>query len=155
MNLTLWAEAGGISPGEIRFRNAIRPGQALPNGQIAGPDTAYAECLLAVKDAYESSPFAGIAGAMKNSGLGVGVPDTGRCEIVIRDGKAHILTSAACMGQGIATVVIQMAVQETGLPAEAFVHEAADTLTTPNSGTSHRSRQSLFTGEATGAPPAR
>jgi len=149
MNLNLLAEAVGISPWEIRFRNAIRPGQALPNGQIAGPDTAYAECLLAVKDAYESSPYAGIAGAMKNSGLGVGVPDTGRCEIVIRDGKAHILTSAACMGQGIATVVIQMAVQETGLPAEAFVHEAADTLTTPNSGTSTASRQSLFTGEAT------
>jgi len=30
-----------------------------------------------------------------------------------------------------------------------FVHEAADTLTTPNSGTSTASRQSLFTGEAT------
>ncbi len=149
MNLNLLAEKAGISPWEIRFKNAIRPGQTLPNGQIAAPDTAYAECLLAVKDAYEASPYAGIAGAMKNSGLGVGVPDTGRCEIVIRDGAAHILTSAACMGQGIATVVIQMAAQETGLPAEMFVHEAADTLTTPNAGTSTASRQSLFTGEAT------
>ena len=149
MNLNLLAEKAGISPWEIRYINAIRPGQALPNGQIAGPDTAYAECLEAVKDAFYSSPYAGIAGAMKNSGLGVGVPDTGRCEIAIKDGKAHILTSAACMGQGVATVVIQMAAQETGLPAETFVHEAADTLTTPDSGTSTASRQSLFTGEAT------
>ena len=149
MNLNLLAEEVGISPWEIRYMNAIRPGQVLPNGQIASPDTAYAECLKAVKDAFESSPYAGIAGAMKNSGLGVGVPDTGRCEIVVKDGKAHICTSAACMGQGIATMVLQMAAQETGLPAETFVHEAADTLTTPNSGTSTASRQSLFTGEAT------
>jgi len=149
MNLNLLAEEAGISPWEIRYRNAIRPGQVLPNGQIASPDTAYAECLEAVKDAFESSPYAGIAGAMKNSGLGVGVPDTGRCEIVVKEGKAHILTSAACMGQGIATMVVQMAAQESGLPAEMFVHEAADTLTTPNSGTSTASRQSLFTGEAT------
>ena len=149
MNLNLLAEKAGISPWEIRYKNAIRPGQVLPNGQIASPDTAYAECLEAVRGAYESSPYAGIAGAMKNSGLGVGIPDTGRCEIVIRDGVAHILTSAACMGQGIATVMIQMAAQETGLPAEMFVHEAADTLTTPNSGTSTASRQTVFTGEAT------
>jgi CO/xanthine dehydrogenase Mo-binding subunit len=86
---------------------------------------------------------------MKNSGLGVGRADTGRCSIVMKEGKAHICTSAACMGQGIATVVLQMAAQETGLPAEMFVHEAADTLTTPDSGTSTASRQSLFTGEAT------
>jgi len=149
MNLNLLAEQVGISPWAIRHKNAIRPGQALPNGQIAGPDTAYAECLEAVKDAFEMSPYAGIAGAMKNSGLGVGIPDTGRCEIVVKGGKAHILTSAACMGQGLATVVIQMAAQETGLPAESFVHEAADTLTTPNAGTTTASRQSLFTGEAT------
>ncbi len=149
MNLNLLAEAAGISPWEIRYKNAIRPGQTLPNGQIAGDDTAYAECLEAVRAAYQSSPYAGIAGAMKNSGLGVGVPDVGRCEIVVKGGKAHILTSAACMGQGLATVVIQMAAQETGLPAQCFVHEAADTRTTPDSGTSTASRQSLFTGEAT------
>ena len=143
MNLNLLAEEAGISPWEIRYRNAIRPGQVLPNGQIAAPDTAYAECLEAVREAFEGSPYAGIAGAMKNSGLGVGVPDTGRCEIVIKEGKAHILTSAACMGQGIATVMLQMAAEETGLPAEMFVHEAADTLTTPNAGTSTASRQSL------------
>ena len=33
MVLTLMAEKVGISPWEIRYRNAIRPGQELPNGQ--------------------------------------------------------------------------------------------------------------------------
>ena len=148
-NVNLLAELAGLSPWEIRYRNAIRPGEVLPNGQVASADTAYAECLLAVKDAFESSPYAGIAGCMKNSGLGVGVPDFGRVAIRVQGGKLHILTSAACMGQGVATVCVQMACQTTGLPPSLVVHEAPDTGETPNSGTSTASRQTLFTGEAT------
>ncbi|NLI20098.1 MAG: selenium-dependent xanthine dehydrogenase, partial [Clostridiales bacterium] len=147
-NLNLLAEKVGLSPWEIRYRNAIRPGEVLPNGQIAGPDTAYAECLLAVKDAYESSLYAGLAGAMKNSGLGVGVPDVGRVALEVRGGKVHIYTSAACMGQGVATVCIQMVCQTAGLRPGEVVHETPDTAQTPNSGTSTASRQTLFTGEA-------
>ena len=148
-NLNLLAEKVGISPWEIRYRNAIRPGEVLPNGQIAAPDTAYVECLEAVREAYESSPYAGIAGCMKNSGLGVGVPDVGRVAIEVRGGKAHVLTSAACMGQGVGTVCVQMVCETTGLLPSQVVHEHADTGRTPNSGTSTASRQTLFTGEAT------
>ena len=72
MNLNQLAEMVGISPWEIRYRNAIRPGQVLPNGQIADPSTAVAETLEAVKDIYDSEPYAGIACAMKNAGVGVG-----------------------------------------------------------------------------------
>ena len=72
------AELVGISPWEIRYRNAIRPGQVLPNGQIADAGTALVETLEAVKEVYESSPYAGIACAMKNAGVGVGIPDIGR-----------------------------------------------------------------------------
>ncbi len=147
-NLNLLAERVGISPWEIRYRNAIRPGEELPNGQLASKDTAYAECLLAVKDAYESSPFAGIAGAMKNSGLGVGVPDVGRVAVEVREGLVHIATSAACMGQGLGTVCVQMVCQATGLPAGMIIHDAPDTARTPDSGTTTASRQTLFTGEA-------
>ncbi len=52
-NLNLLAEKVGISPWEIRYRNAIRPGQELPNGQIATPGTALVETLEAVKEVYE------------------------------------------------------------------------------------------------------
>ncbi|MDR2750824.1 MAG: selenium-dependent xanthine dehydrogenase, partial [Clostridiales bacterium] len=75
-NLNLLAEMAGISPWEIRRRNAILPGQELPNGQIATPDCAMAECLDAVKSAYESSKIAGIACGFKNSGKGIGIKDT-------------------------------------------------------------------------------
>ena len=70
----------GLSPWEIRFRNAVSPGERLPNGQIAGPDTALEECLLAVKESFEESrASAGIACGFKNTGLGMGHPDVGRC----------------------------------------------------------------------------
>ncbi len=147
-NLNLLAEQVGISPWEIRYKNAIRPGEVLPNGQIASKETAYAECLEAVKEAYESSPYAGIAGAMKNSGLGVGVPDYGRVAVEVKGGKVHVATSAACMGQGIGTVCVQMVCQTTGFPPSMIVRDVPDTANTPNSGTSTASRQTLFTGEA-------
>ena len=50
MNINLLAEMVGIDPWEIRYRNAIRPGQVLANGQTADPNANMAECLEAVKD---------------------------------------------------------------------------------------------------------
>ncbi|NLZ95234.1 MAG: selenium-dependent xanthine dehydrogenase, partial [Bacteroidales bacterium] len=148
-NINELAEKVGISPWEFRHKNAIRPGDELPNGQIAGEDTAFVECLEAVKDVFESNPYAGIAGAMKNAGLGVGVPDVGRSNLKIVDGKVHILTSAACIGQGIGNVMLAMVCETTGLDPSLIVHELADTAVTPNSGTTTASRQTLFAGEAT------
>jgi len=148
-NLDLLAEQVGITPWEIRYRNAIRPGQTLPNGQIATPDCALAQTLEAVKEVYDSHPYAGIASCMKNSGIGVGNPDIGRCSLRIRDGKVQVLTSAACMGQGVGTVAIQIVCETTGLRADQVTHKKANTIDTPDSGTSTASRQTLFTGEAT------
>ena len=148
-NLDLLAEQVGITPWEIRYRNAIRPGQTLPNGQIATPDCALAQTLEAVKEVYDSHPYAGIASCMKNSGIGVGNPDVGRCNLRIRDGKVQVLTSAACMGQGVGTVAIQIVCETTGLKADQVTHKKANTIDTPDSGTSTASRQTLFTGEAT------
>ncbi|MDR2177040.1 MAG: molybdopterin-dependent oxidoreductase, partial [Treponema sp.] len=147
-NINLLAEMAGLSPWEIRYRNAIRPGQVLPNGQIADPNTALAETLEAVKEIYESQPYAGIACAFKNSGKGVGVRDTGRCILSVEGGKLHIRTSAACMGQGIATVCVQILCGTVGLDPRLVIHETPDTVRTPDSGTSTASRQTLITGEA-------
>lgn len=147
-NLNLLADMAGISPWEMRYRNAIRPGQVLPNGQIATPDTAFVETLEAVKDVFEANPYAGIASCMKNSGVGVGIPDTGRCNLEVKDGKVHILTSAACMGQGIGTTMMHIVCETTGLAPALMAYERADTSKTPDAGTSTASRQTLFTGEA-------
>lgn len=147
-NLNLLAEKVGLSPWEIRHRNAVRPGQVLPNGQVADDSTGVAQCLEAVKEAYESSPYAGIASCFKNAGVGVGVPDTGRCIVSVEEGKLHIRSSAACIGQGMATVMLQMACETLDMTPDGFVVEMPDTRRTPDSGTTTASRQTLLTGEA-------
>jgi len=148
-NLNQLAEMVGISPWEIRYKNAIEPGQVLPNGQIADEGTALKETLEAVKQAYESSPYAGIACALKNSGVGVGVPDVGRSRLTIIAGKVHVRCGAACIGQGIGTVNAQIVCETTGITYDKIVVEDPDTHVTPNSGTTTASRQTVFAGEAT------
>jgi selenium-dependent xanthine dehydrogenase len=147
-NLNLLAKLVGISPWEIRYRNAIEPGGVLSNGQIADEGTALKETLLAVKDVIDANPEAGIACAFKNSGKGVGVKDVGRVKLRVQDGGVTIMTSAACMGQGIATVLVQIVAQSAGIPTSAICVHAPDTMVTPDSGTSTASRQTVITGEA-------
>ena len=147
-NLNQLAEMAGLTPFEIRYINAVRPGDTLPNGQIADENTAIVETLDAVREICEKNPKAGIACAIKNSGLGVGVPDTGRCRITVKDGKVHVTSSAACIGQGMGTVQIQMLCQTAGLTPDMIVYDTPDTKYSPNAGNTTASRQTLFTGEA-------
>ncbi len=147
--INLLAEKVGISSWEIRFRNAIEPGKVLPNGQIADPSTALKETLLAVKDVYEVNPGrAGIACAMKNSGVGVGLPDKGRARLVIEDGVCVIYCAASDIGQGCLTVFCQDVAQATGLPLSRIRNGAGSTEIAPDSGTTSGSRQTLLSGEA-------
>ena len=148
-NLNLLAKEVGISQWEIRYRNAVATGDVLPNGQLVSNNAALKEAMLAVKDAYEGAEFAGISTFFKNSGIGVGLSDIGRCIVSVEEGQVHVRTSAACIGQGMATVTTQVACETLNLPPEMIVAEAPDTRRTPNSGTTTASRQSLFTGEAT------
>ena len=147
------ADKVGISPWEIRWRNAIRPGQVLPNGQIVGPETGLAETLEAVKADYDAAVAAGkpvgIACAMKNAGVGVGLPDYGRCKLIVEsDGKLHIYAGASCIGQGVGTVLVQMVVTNTGLSRDDIIYERSNTWIAPDSGDTSGSRQTLVTGEA-------
>ena len=148
MTLTKMAHELGISPWEIRYRNAIRPGQVLPNGQIAPPSTGLVETLEAVKDICEQNRNVGIACAMKNAGVGVGIPDTGRCIVAVKDGKLHIRSGASCIGQGLGTVLTQIVCTMLHCGRGDVVYEAANTVNAPDSGTTSGSRQTLVTGEA-------
>ena len=147
--INLLAEKVGISPWEIRYRNAIEPGKVLPNGQIADPSTALKETLLAVKQAYESHPGrAGIACAMKNSGVGVGLPDKGRCKLAVRDGVVELYAAASDIGQGCATIFLQVLGETLGLGLSRMRNMGANSEVAPDSGTTSGSRQTLLTGEA-------
>lgn len=147
--IDLLAEKVGISPWEIRYRNAIEPGKVLPNGQIADCSTALKETLEAVKDAYEANyPNVGLACAMKNAGVGVGLPDTGRAKLIVNDGVIEIYCGASDIGQGCATIFIQMAAETLNLPKSKFKNMGCNSEHDPDSGTTSGSRQTLISGEA-------
>ena len=148
--LNVLAEKAGISPWEIRYRNAIEPGMELPNGQIADVSTALKETLVAVKPYFDDAPpdRVGIACAMKNAGVGVGLPDKGRAVLKIRDGLVWIYTAASDIGQGCQTVFVQDVAQATGLPLTKIWVGPSNTGNAPDSGTTSGSRQTLVTGEA-------
>ncbi len=146
--LNLLAERVGISPWEIRWRNAVGPGDRLSNGQVADDGTALKECLLAVKSLCAERPDAGLACAFKNAGIGVGRPDVGRVRLRVENGKAVVYTSAACVGQGLASVLVQFVAETAGLSRDEVDVARPDTATSPDSGTTTASRQTLFTGEA-------
>lgn len=147
--IDLLAEKVGISPWEIRYRNAIEPGKVLPNGQIADCSTALKETLEAVKDAYEANyPNVGLACAMKNAGVGVGLPDKGRAKLVVNDGVIEIYCGASDIGQGCATIFIQMAAETLDLPKSKFKNMGCNSELDPDSGTTSGSRQTLISGEA-------
>lgn len=148
-NINLLAEKVGISPWEIRYRNAIRPGEVLPNGQIADVSTALVETLEAVKDVYEENEGrAGIACAMKNSGVGVGLPDKGRAKLIVEDGIVKVYCAASAIGQGVGTVFLQIASNTLALPMEKIKIMTPNSETSPDSGTTSGSRQTLISGEA-------
>ena len=151
--LNMMADEIGISPWEIRMRNAIRPWGVLPNGQIVDDSTGLVETLEVIKPYYDEAVAAGkpvgLACAMKNAGVGVGIPDTGRCKLIIEaDGKLHIYSGASCIGQGLGTVLVQMIVSNTDLSRDDIVYERSNTWIAPDSGDTSGSRQTLVTGEA-------
>ncbi len=147
------ARAAGIDPLEFRYRNAIRPGLSLPNGQIVGHDAALVETLDVIKpfyDEYLADPdvCVGIACGLKNAGIGVGLVDPGRANLAVVNGKVEVRSSAAAIGQGVSTVLLQMAAESSGLSLENIVYTMPDTSYAPNAGTTTASRQTVFTGQA-------
>ena len=141
------AEMVGISGWEIRYINAIKPGDELPNGQIADPSTGLKETLEAVKSDYYNNEIVGIACAMKNAGVGVGLPDYGRVTLKVEDSKVILQCAGSCIGQGLWSVLKQIVADVSGIDGDDIIVEKANTFA-PDSGTTSGSRHTTITGEA-------
>ena len=90
----------------------------------------------------------GIACGVKNSGIGNGVKEWGRVRLVVeRDGSVSIYNGYSEMGQGLLTILIQFAVEVTGLPASTF-RPKVDTRYALDCGQTTGSRATLLAGRA-------
>ena len=109
------AEKVGIDGWDIRWINALDVGGTFGTGQVLGPGVGLKQTLLAVKDRYKSAKYAGIACAVKNVGVGNGLPEYGFASVQVQeDGTVLVRHSWTEMGQGVHTIVQQVACQELG-----------------------------------------
>ncbi len=116
------AQRVGLNGWEMRWRNALDVGDQFCTGQKLDKPIGLKKTLLAVKDAYRGAKYAGIACAVKNVGLGNGMPDEGKAVLKVEaPDRVTIRTGFTEMGQGYFTVCIQTACEETGLPPDVFV----------------------------------
>ena len=150
--LDLLAEKAGLDGWEIRWRNAVAVGDSFATGQIFEKSVGLKETLQAVKPAWDearaSGRATGIACGIKNSGIGNGAKEWGKARLVVEDdGTVSLYNGYTEMGQGLLTVLIQCAVEVTGLPPEVFIAKVDSTFAL-DCGQTTGSRGTLFGGRA-------
>ncbi len=143
------AEKVGISGWEIRSRNVITPGAVWGPGQVMDDGCLGARaCLDDVKEAYDEAVAAGLPVGLglglKNSGLGNGFKEIARAVVHFRDdGRIEVRHCWTEMGQGIHTVVVQVAVEELGVDPD-LVDVIVDTTRELGAGQTTGSRGTLM-----------
>jgi len=142
------ADQVGLDGWEIRWRNALEEGARFGTGQRLGPGVGLKKTLLAVKDAYRDARYAGIACGVKNTGIGNGMTEFGRAVLRVEDdGSVTLFHSWTEMGQGVNTVLQQIACAELGLRPERIRVEV-DTDRDLETGQTTASRSTVLGGRA-------
>jgi len=150
----------GMDKVELRMKNLIRSGDAVTTGQIV-PLATGVECFEAVlkridwkNRSYETpAPHLkrgyGVSVMCFGLGYGDGFPDASRAQCRLTDdGIVEVCSSGIDVGQGLTNMVAQIAAEEIGVPLEKIRPVLADTLLTPESGSTSATRQTYFTGSA-------
>ena len=150
--LDLLAEKLGLDGWEIRWRNVVDVGDVFSTGQVFEKSVGIRKTLLAVKDRYYAARAAGcavgIGCGIKNSGIGNGAKEWGRVRLVVEnDATISLYNGYTEMGQGLLTVLVQCAVEVTGLPHTLF-YPIVDSTHELGCGQTTGSRATLFGGRA-------
>ena len=163
----------GLSPLEVRRRNAVKQGSRLANGQVIDSPAPMAEMLdrleaMPMPPPLDASDLRGLPGGVAQTthgegvvrgvGYGIGIKNICfsegfddystarvRLEVVGGEPAALVHTAAAEVGQGLVTIQAQIARTELGVQ-KVTVQPADDRV--GDAGSSSASRQSYMTGGA-------
>jgi xanthine dehydrogenase D subunit len=158
----------GMDPVELRLRNALATGDALPTGQRVTGAAPVAECIRAAvahplpttsNDGWLDHPGGagrtaeqarvrrgvGVAAGLKNVMYSEGFEDDSEARIRLSGGVASVTCAVAEVGQGFVTIASQIA--RTVLGCDAVV-EPAGTVGIDSAGSSSASRQTWMSGGA-------
>ncbi|MEE8143070.1 MAG: selenium-dependent xanthine dehydrogenase [Planctomycetota bacterium] len=150
--LDLLAKAAGIDRWQMRWINALEVGDVFSTGQVLEKSVGIKKTLQAVKEIYDQAVAeghaVGIGCGLKNSGIGNGAIEYGKARLVVeKDGSISLFNGYTEMGQGLNTVLIQCAVEVTGIPAARF-QARVDSTYALDCGQTTGSRGTLFGGRA-------
>ncbi|MBI2849364.1 MAG: molybdopterin-dependent oxidoreductase [Chloroflexi bacterium] len=149
-----------MDPLELRLLNAFRPGLETATGQILGESVGIGRTIEEVRGYYtEALSHKGNGNTDTKRGVGVAsawfgigprfVDYPSEVDMELRaDGRVSVSAGGADMGQGLYTVLAQIASEELKLPLDAVVPMPADTASAPDAGPTIGSRQTYTTGNA-------
>ncbi len=137
----------GFDRWKFRYDNALIDGLTTSTGQkLKG--VGIRACLDAVKKDFYNAKFAGLACAIKNSGVGNGMNDESKVLIKIVSDKKIILHHGWTeMGQGVHNMALQTLCEETGINPE-IIEVKVDTEAQIKTGMTTSSRATALVGLA-------
>jgi CO/xanthine dehydrogenase Mo-binding subunit len=156
------AEELKIDPLELRLKNILSQGDVSFLGYPVGESLGYMEVLETLRPSYqdyqeeaqlfnsrntESKMGVGLAGMWYRFGKSGSLRIETRAELA-QDGRFMIYCSAPDYGQGIATVMSQLAAEGLGVSRDCIEVVNADTARTPDSGIQGASRATYFIGSS-------
>jgi CO/xanthine dehydrogenase Mo-binding subunit len=168
MQMARLAEALGMDPVVFRLKNALRDGSLLATQSDAPPAVSIRETLLHAAEAAgwrdQGKPQAapdpegrvlrgiGVAAGFKNVCYSFGFPDkaTACCELYgeERISEAVIRTGVSEVGQGVQTVMAQIAAETLGLSYGQVRVVPTDSAEVPEAGSCSASRSTFIVGSA-------
>jgi CO/xanthine dehydrogenase Mo-binding subunit/aerobic-type carbon monoxide dehydrogenase small subunit (CoxS/CutS family) len=158
------ADRAGIDRLEFRVLNALRRGDVTATGQVLEHSVGLVACLDALRPRWrslraEAEAFNRAAQGPLRRGVGVacmwyGIGNTSMSnpsEITMglaADGTITLYSGAVDIGQGSNTIMVQIAADALGVPADAVRLVAGDTDRTRDAGKTSASRQTFVSGNA-------
>ncbi len=140
-------EKGGFDRWQFRWNNALVDGLTTSTGQRV-TQVGIRQSLEALKDDFYSAKYAGLACAIKNSGVGNGMADESKVKIeIVSENHFRLHHGWTEMGQGVHNMALQTFCTETGFAPET-VEVLVDTEAQIKTGMTTSSRATALVGLA-------
>ena len=147
-----------IDPAVLRSRNFVADAGRLGTGVRVGSTRGLAKTLAAARARARRHARPrlggdwragrGIACALKNIGYGFGFDERATAAVTVTRGGATVSIGAADVGQGVETVLGQVAAEALGISPRRVRVQWTDTAAAPEAGSSSASRQTVVAGNA-------
>ena len=157
------ADALDMDPLELRLINALRAGDETATSQALEASVGLVQCLEALRARWRGwraeARDHNAGSAIMKRGVGIGcmwygigntsLSNPSAMQVGIdRAGKLTLYNGAQEIGQGSATIMIQVCADALGVPVEAFDYVMGDTDLTEDAGKTSASRQAFVSGNA-------